>query len=226
MTNPEPAGTPYAKLHCHTSYSFKDGASSAAELLLRARDLGLAALAVTDHDNLCGAMEFAQAAKTAGIKPIIGVELALASGHHVTLLAENAAGYRNICRLTTRAHMDPPERNQPALDPTLLASHAEGVICLSGCRNGEIASLADRGDLGAAREIARRYAGWFGEGNFFLELQQNLVRGDTARNRLLSRIGSELGIPTVATNNVHYHIPERSRLNDALVAIRHNKSLD
>ena len=226
MTNAEPAGTPYAELHCHTSYSFKDGASSAAELLLRARDLGLAALAVTDHDNLCGAMEFAQAAKTAGIKPIIGVELTLTSGHHVTLLAENAAGYRNICRLTTRAHMDPPERNQPALDPTLLASHAEGVVCLSGCRNGEIASLVDRGHLDDAAETARRYARWFGNGNFFLELQQNLVRGDTARNRLLARIGRELGIPTVATNNVHYHIPERSRLNDALVAIRHNKSLE
>jgi len=231
MLSPERAAEPvptgaYAELHCHTNYSFKDGASSPAELVLRARDLGLTALAITDHDNLCGAMEFAHAAKDADIKPIIGVELTLTGGHHITLLAEDARGYRNICRLTTHAHMDPPERNQPALDPALLADHAEGVICLSGCRSSEIATLAERGDIGGATEAARRYVSWFGKHGFFLELQQSLVHGDTARNRLIARIGRELGISTVATNNVHYHVPARSHLNDALVAIRHNMSLE
>jgi len=217
---------PYVELHCHSNYSFKEGASYTAELLVQAKKLGMEALAITDHDNLCGAMEFAQAARSVGIKAIIGVELTLASGHHLTLLAENAEGYRNICRLTTRAHLDPAERNEPALDPALLASHAPGVICLSGCRKGEISSLVLKGDLEGARRVASRYREWFGPDHFFLELQQNLVLGDTLRNRLMAGLGGELGIGVVATNNVHYHIQERSRLNDALVAARHNRSLE
>ncbi|MDA1258099.1 MAG: DNA polymerase III subunit alpha, partial [Chloroflexi bacterium] len=229
---------PYAELHCHSNYSFKEGASHTSELLIEAQALGMSALAITDHDNLCGVMEFAQAAKGVGIKPIIGVEVSLASGHHLTLLAENAEGYRNISLLTTRAHMDPPERPgtrngsgvvQPALDPALLAQHASGVICLSGCRHGQISELVLAGgpeSLREARRLAAVYRDWFGADNFFLELQQNLVSGDTERNRLMAGIGADLGIPIVATNNAHYHARERSHLNDVLMAIQHNKSLE
>ena len=223
--------TAYAELHCHSNYSFKEGASHTSELLIEAQALGMSALAITDHDNLCGVMEFAQAAKGVGIKPIIGVEITLVSGHHLTLLAENAEGYKNICELTTRAHMDPPERPGPngvlpALDPSLLKDHASGVICLSGCRHGEISELVLVGRLGEARRLAAQYRDWFGADNFFLELQQNLVLDDTERNRLMAGIGSDLGIPIVATNNAHYHLRERSHLNDVLVAIQHNKSLE
>ncbi|MEE8362953.1 MAG: DNA polymerase III subunit alpha, partial [Dehalococcoidia bacterium] len=219
-------GAAYAELHCHSNYSFKEGASYTSELLVRAKELGLAALAITDHDGMSGAMEFAQAAKSVGIKAIIGVEITLISGHHLTLLAENAAGYGNICRLVTRAHMDPEERNQPALDPALLPEHSAGVICLSGCRRGEISDLVLRGELNEARRVAAQYRDWFGADNFFLELQQNLVQGDAERNRLMAGIGLDLGISIVATNNVHYHARERSHLNDVLVAIQHNRSLE
>ncbi|MBI4220772.1 MAG: PHP domain-containing protein, partial [Chloroflexi bacterium] len=219
-------GMPYAELHCHSNYSFKEGASYTAELLVQARKLGLETVALTDHDNLCGAMEFAQAAKSVDFKAIIGVELTLSNGHHLTLLAENLEGYKNICRLTTRAHIDPAERNEPALDPALLPGHSRGVICLSGCRKGEISTLVLKGDLEGARKVIRQYQEWFGRENFFLELQQNLVDGDALRNRLMAGLGRELEAEVVATNNVHYHVQGRSRLNDALVAIQHNRSLE
>ncbi len=228
-----PSEIPYAELHCHTNYSFKEGASEAWDLLVRAKKLGIETIAVTDHDNLCGAMEFSQMASEIGIKAIIGVEVTLNSpsfsglgGHHVTLLAETATGYSNICKLVTHAHMDPEERNQPALDPEYFADHSEGVICLSGCRRGQISELLLHNDYGTTKEVARQYIEWFGKQNFFLELQQNLVRGDTYRNQQMVQLAAELGIGVVATNNIHYHDQERSRLNDALVAIQHNRSLE
>ncbi len=233
----EPPETPYAELHCHTNYSFKEGASEAWDLLVRAKKLGIHALAITDHDNLCGAMEFSQMAKEIGIKAVIGVEVTLSSqssgdsgsglgGHHLTLLAETATGYSNICKLITHAHMDPEERNQPALDPAYFATFSEGVICLSGCRRGQISELLLLGEQCEAKKVAEQYIQWFGKQSFFLELQQNLVRGDTERNRQLVRLADELGIGTVATNNVHYNSRDRHRLNDALVSIQHNKSLE
>jgi len=232
--------TRYAELHNHTNYSFQEGASEAWDLLQTAKDLGIEALAITDHDNMSGAMEFAQAAKELGIKPIIGIELTLARGiddpvdaeyepserPHITLLAENATGYKNISLLTTHAHVDAEERNDPHLDPRLLAEHSEGVICLSGCRRGEISTHLVSDDGVRARNVAARYIEVFGRSNFFLELQQNLVMGDIARNRAMAALGRELGVGIVATNNVHYHVRERHRLNDALVAIKHNKSLE
>lgn len=233
----EPPGTPYAELHCHTNYSFKEGSSEAWDLLVRARKLGIHAIAITDHNNLCGAMEFSQMAREIGIKAIIGVEITLSSqslessgnspdGHHLTLLAATATGYSNICKLVTHAHMDPEERNQPMLDPAYFATFSEGVICLSGCRRGQVSELLLSGEPGEAKKVAEQYIQWFGRDNFFLEMQQNLVRGDTQRNRLMANLASELGIGVVATNNVHYHSRDRAHLNDALVAIQHNKSLE
>lgn len=229
----QPPETPYAELHSHTNYSFKEGASEAWDLLVRAKKLGIHALAITDHDNLCGAMEFSQMASEISIQAIIGVEITVNStsisglgGHHVTLLAETAEGYSNICKLVSKAHMDSEERNQPALNPEYFSLHSEGVICLSGCRRGQISELLLHDDYSTAKEAARQYVEWFGKDNFFLELQQNLVRGDTHRNQQMNRLGRELGIGTVATNNIHYHDQSRSRLNDALVAIQHNRSLE
>lgn len=227
-------------MHSHSNYSFQEGASEAWDLLLTAKQLGLHALAITDHDNVSGVMEFAQAAKELGIKPVIGIELTLARGlnestdtqhepadrPHITLLAETATGYRNISLLTTRAHVDAEERNDPQLDPSLLAEHAEGIICLSGCRQGEVSKLVVSGDIDSARNAASKYVEIFGKKNFFLELQQNLVMGDVQRNRYMAELASDLGVGVVATNNVHYHERGRHRLHDALVAIKHNKSLE
>jgi error-prone DNA polymerase len=236
----ENATSGYAELHAHSNYSFQEGASEAWDLLLTAKQLGIHALAITDHDNVSGVMEFAQAAKELGIKPVIGIELTLAHGldeapgtehepanrPHITLLAETAAGYRNISLLTTRAHIDAEERNDPHLDPALLADHAEGVICLSGCRRGEISKLVTAGDIDSAQLAAKKYVTTFGKNHFFLELQQNLVMGDVQRNHSMAAIAKELQIGIVATNNAHYHVRGRHRLNDALIAIKHNKSLE
>ncbi len=217
--------TSYVELHCHSNYSFLEGASFLHELLLRAKELGYPALAITDHDNLCGAMEFAQQARSMDIHPIIGAEVTLKGGAHLTLLSETAKGYSNLCRLISYAHVT-AERREPQLDPRFIADHAEGLIALSGCSKGEIPRLLTESRYAEARATAREYLEWFGGGNFYLEMQQNLVYGDTPRNRLLIELGNDLGIDVVATNNVHYHLPERHRLQDALVAIRHNKSLE
>jgi error-prone DNA polymerase len=215
----------YAELHCHSYYSFHDGASSPEELLLRARDLGYSALALTDHNNLCGAMRFAHLARSLGIKGIIGAEVTLKGGYHLTLLAEDRQGYGNLCRLITEAHLS-GERNSPELDPALLPEHASGLIALSGCPRGELARTLAKSGYQPACDVARRYLDWFGPGQYFLELQQNLVSGDTQRNRMLLQLGKELGMSAVVTSNVHYHLRERHQLQDCLVAIRHCKSLE
>src|SRR3990172_7682483 len=151
----------YAELHCHSAYSFQEGASLPHELLLRARELGYRALALTDHDNLVGAMEFAHGAKVAEIQAVIGAEVTLHGGHHLTLLAANEQGYHNLCRLLSYAHVQSPRRF-PALDPALLPEHAPGLVALSGCRQGEVSSLVAAGHTLEAERVARRYREWFG----------------------------------------------------------------
>ena len=219
-------GTPqYAELHCHSNYSFQEGASSIHQLLARARELDYPALALTDHDNICGAMEFAQAARSLGIQPIIGAEITLTGGHHLTLLAETRQGYGNLCKLLSSARMT-TDRREPELAQRFLHDHAKGLILLSGCSKGEIPSLAQEGRLNEAEEVAERYMEWFGKENVYLELQQNLVHGDTARNRRLAQMAQSRGIGVVATNDVHYHVRERHQLQDCLVSIKHRKSLE
>ncbi|HEX5164312.1 MAG TPA: PHP domain-containing protein, partial [Thermomicrobiales bacterium] len=215
----------YAELHLHTAFSFHDGASMPAELVGRAVELGYEALAITDHNGLHGAMEFAQAAKTAGIQAIIGAELTLLDGSHLTLLAETAAGYANLSQVITRAHLD-SERLDPRLALETLREHTRGLILLTGCRNGELALLVDAGRMDAARSVLDRYRDWFGPENVFVELQQNMVYGDTRRLATLARLAEEAGLGIVATGNVHYHVRERHRLQDVLVAIRHRLTLD
>jgi error-prone DNA polymerase len=215
----------YAELHCHSYYSFHDGASSLEELLVRARDLGYRALAVTDHDNLCGAMCFAQLAKSLEMPGIIGAEITLEGGFHLTLLVKDGEGYKNLCRLITAAQ-NSGQRNDPALSPTLLAGHAAGLIALSGCPQGELSQLAAKSNLTGAKDLIRRYLDWFGSDNYYIELQQNLAHGDTARNLALLKLARETGAKVVATGNVHYHVRERHRLQDCLVAVKNCKSLE
>src|SRR2546425_12810673 len=189
---------PYSvELHLHTCFSFLDGASLPEELALRAADLGYRALAITDHDGLHGAMEFAQACAAAGVQPIVGVELTLAHGLvdersgpvHLTLLAEREQGYANLCRLITLAHKRtrswepsathlPAEDPRPAaLDPADLAQHTSGLIVLSGCRSGELSRLLDQERFAEAEHAARRLKDMFGADSTFVELQHNLVQG-------------------------------------------------
>jgi len=215
----------YIELHCHSHWSLLDGASSIEELVLRARELGYEALAITDHDGLHGAMELAQTANAFGILPIIGAEVTLEGGFHLTLLAETQEGYANLCRLLSHAHLNSP-RGQPALDPAVLAQHACGLIALSGCKKGEVLSLVAVGRYREAEAAARRYIRIFGRNNFFIELQQNLVYGDTPRIRALVKLAKRLKLGYVATNNVHYHVRERHRLQDVLVAIKNHTTLD
>jgi error-prone DNA polymerase len=215
----------YAELHCHSYYSFHDGASSLEELIARSKELGYAALAVTDHDNLCGAMRFAHLSKSLDFHGIIGAEITLRGGYHLTLLAENKKGYRNLCRLITAAH-EAPVRLQPELPTELIGEHAEGLIALSGCPKGELSELVETGKLDEARTLIRQYLDWFGADNYFIELQHNLAYGDRARNKILIELALECGARVVASGNVHYHVRDRHRLQDCLVAIKACQSLE
>jgi error-prone DNA polymerase len=217
--------TDYVELHTHSNFSFLEGASHIEELVLRARELGYEALALTDHDGLHGAMEFGQCARAWGLRPITGAEVTLASGHHLTLLCETQRGYANLCRLLTRAHLN-HERGKPCVEPEVLAQHTDGLIALSGCRRGELPSLVAQGRHREAEEEARRYAEMFGQQGFFIELQNNLVHGDARRNRALADLAEHIGVDVVATGNVHYHVRERHRLQDVLVAIKNRTTLD
>ncbi|GAG18263.1 unnamed protein product, partial [marine sediment metagenome] len=202
------AESEYVELHCHSHWSLLDGASSVEELVLRARELGYEALALTDHDGLHGAMEFAQTAWAFGVWPIIGAEVTLEGGFHLTLLADTQEGYANLCRLLSHAHLNSP-RGQPALDAAVVAQHARGLIALSGCKKGEVPSLVAAGRYKDAEAAARRYIRIFGRDSFFIELQQNLVYGDTPRIQALVKLAKRLKLGYVATNNVHYHVRER-----------------
>jgi len=225
---------PYIELHCHSGFSFLDGASHPEELVMRAVELGYPALALTDHNGLYGSMEFAQTAKLANLQPITGAEVTLRdcfpgveepeSGHHVTLLAETQTGYANLCRLLTEAHMN-SERGDPRLRLESLLLRPEGLILLTGCAKSPVAAaLSSSAADGEA--LTHRLVRAFGPGNVFVELQQNGVRGDSARNKGLGRLAGRLGLGVVATGNVHYHRPERHRLQDVLVSIRNRATLD
>ena len=213
----------YVELHAKSFYSFGVGASHVHELLAQAREYGYPALALTDT-NLCGALEFARLANSLGIRPITGGELTLIDGTRLTLLARTRDGYSNISRLFTTANAT--DRRVPRLDPALLSHHSEGVILLMGGRDGRLSKLAVDGRLGEAGELLKQHLDWYGPGSVYVELQRNLLQGDTDRNRKLVRIAHEVGVPVVATNDVHYHRPERSRLQDALVAAKLNTTID
>lgn len=215
----------FVELHCHSAYSFADGASLPEELAAEAERLGYRALALTDHNGLYGAMEFAQQMRGRELQPITGAEVTLQDGSHLTLLAETPTGYAHLCRLLTTAHME-NERGKPVLDRRALKDRAEGLILLSGCRESEVGRALERRDPTAARRALSDYREWFGRENCFVELQHNRVHGDTPRGRALVRLARELELGVVATNNVHYHVRERHRLQDALVSVKHRTSLD
>ncbi len=211
----------YVELHCHSAYSFLDGASQPDELVAAAVDRGHDALALTDHDSLSGSMEFAQAAAALGLRAIHGAEVTLADGRHLTLLVRDATGWRSLCRLLTCAHAhtrDGPQRDraEPAVSLDDVEAHHEGLVCLSGCARSGVRD----------EPTMRRLLGIFGRDAFRVELQRPLQRHDRALNRGLAGLAGRLGVPAVATGNVHAHTPERAHLQDAFVAIREHTTLD
>src|SRR5262245_23751721 len=200
----------YVELHCHSAYSFLDGASQPEALAVRAAELGYEALALTDHDGLYGSLEFAHAAKFFGVRPITGAEVTLDGGAHITLLVESRQGYGNLCRLLTEAHagtrvfaagarLAPP--SQPSVPLERVAELSEGLVCLSGCARQGLGVVDPNG--------AARLAAAF-EDRFFVELQRPYERGDARRNLLLQDLAEHLGVDTIATGDVHAHHPRRT----------------
>ena len=213
----------YVELHAKSFYSFGLGASHTHELLAQAKEHAYASLALTDT-NLCGALEFARVANSLGIQPITGGELTLTDDSRLVLLAKTRQGYANISRLFTLANA--VDRREPRLDPIHLPGHADGVIMLTGGRDGQLAKLALDSRRQEAMRLLKSYTEWFGPGSVYVELQQNFLKGDTGRNRALAEIARETGVPVVAANDVHYHSSERYRLQHALVAAKRNTTID
>jgi error-prone DNA polymerase len=215
------AQAPYAELHCHSAYSFLDGASLPAELARRAEELGYTALALTDHNSVSGSMELARAVYDSAVRAIHGAEIDLADGRHLTLLVRDARGWRNLCRLLTHAHAHTREargreRSEPSVDLETVLGHSEGLVCLTGC--------AARGvrDEPTVRGLLEA----FGPRGLRVELQRPYARHDRARNRALESLARRLGVKCVATGNVHAHARSRAELQDAFTALRHHTTLD
>src|SRR5947199_9586130 len=216
----------YIELHCHSAFSFLDGASLPEQLALTASQLASSAVALTDHNGLYGSLAFAHEAKQLGIQAITGAELTLLDGSHVTLLAETPEGYANLCRLITETHLGRADRRDPRLDFASLEARHEGLIILSGCRTGLLPQRLQQAGVTAARRFAERCRAVFGAERFFVELQRNYVRGDLALTRALKALADDAHLGVVASGNVHYHARARHRLHDVLVAIRHRTTLD
>ena len=226
----------YCELHCHSYYSLLDGASSPEALVERAVDLGMSALALTDHDGLYGVVPFWRAARARGVHPVIGAEVTLEDKTHLTLLAEDQHGYANLCRLISQAHLyTPPDKSvdtrwlgktDPRVTWEVLHTHRRGLIALSGCRQGPIARPVLAGEAEAAQRAAERLRDLFGPDHLFVELQRHLLLDEALLIRALVAMARRLDLPLVATNNVHYATPEARRLQDVLVCIRHLCTLE
>jgi DNA polymerase-3 subunit alpha len=235
----------FVHLHVHSEYSLLDGAAridapssdpAAPTIFSMARHHGMPAVAVTDHGSMFGALRFFEAGRAAGVKPIIGVEAYVAPGsrfdrtpgedeqkyHHLTLLAENETGYRNLLRLVTAAHLE-GFYHRPRMDKQLMAEHAEGVICLSGCLSSEVSVALLQGQDQKAREIAGRYRDIFGPDRYFIELQDHGLADQHAILRRQIELGRQLGIPVVATNDLHYTLREDAKPHDVLLCIQQKK---
>jgi len=217
--------TNYVELHCHSYYSLLDGASSIPSLVTQAYQLGMTTLALTDHDNVYGAVSFQTQAQTLGIKPIFGGEITLDTGHHLTLLVQNQQGWESLCYLITQAQHS-ADKGEAFLPHDCLIDHTAGLIGLSGCRQGEIPSLVVSQQYDKLPETVGWYRDVFGQDNFFIELQNHHRPDDRELVETLVRVAHQHDLPYVATNNVHYAQQSQHRLQDILVCIQHNTTLD
>ncbi len=226
----------FTHLHVHTEYSLLDGSSKISELLPRAKELGRDSLAITDHGVMDGFIDFYKKAKEVGIKPILGCEIYVAPGsrfdreqsrgedryYHLVLLAENDQGYKNLMKIVTRGFTE-GYYYRPRVDYEVLEQYHEGIIALSACLAGEIPNKILKEDYEGARAAARRMNELFGQGNFFLELQDHGLRDQTQVNSVIMRMSKELDIPLVVTNDVHYIKEEDAVPHDILLCIQTGK---
>jgi len=228
----------FVHLHTHSDYSLLDGAAGIDDLVEAARRFGMSALALTDHGNLFGAIEFYRKALEAGIKPIIGYEAYVAPDHrksreaksisdasfHLILLAKNEKGYKNLLKLATTAYLE-GHYYRPRIDKEVLAEHSKGLVGLSGCLKSEVSHLLLAGARKEALAVAGFYKEIFEDGCYFLEIQNTGLRNQEVVLRGTREIAEELGLPLVATNDVHYISPEDAKAQDALLCINTGKIL-
>ncbi|HJY19865.1 MAG TPA: DNA polymerase III subunit alpha [Chthoniobacterales bacterium] len=219
----------FVHLHLHTEYSLLDGAVRMRELMNEAVKMKMPAVAITDHGNLFGAIDFYQCAKAAGIKPIIGCEAYITSGshkekpsrettYHLTLLAQNESGYRNLVKLISAAHLD-GFYYRPRIDKALLAAHADGLIGLSGCLASEINSALQSDNVEKAKNLTAEYRDIFGPKNFFIELHDHGIADQKKCNVHLPKFAREFGLGLVAANDVHFLRRSDHKAHDVLLCI-------
>ncbi|MDI6821622.1 MAG: DNA polymerase III subunit alpha [Actinomycetota bacterium] len=228
----------FVHLHTHSEFSLLDGAARIEDLVLRAKELGMPALALTDHGVMYGVIDFYEAANKHGIKPIIGCEVYVAprtrfekspkkadSPYHLVLLAEDNEGYRNLMHLVTHGFFE-GFYYKPRVDKELLEKYHRGLIALSGCLTGEVVKLIEAGKIEQAKQAASNLRDIYGDGNFFLEIQDQGLEEQSSVNEHLIRISSETGIPLVATNDVHYTNQLDSTAHDVLLCIQTGSTLE
>lgn len=229
---------PFVHLHNHTEFSLLDGASRVGRLVSRAKELGMPAVAITDHGTMSGVVDFYKHAVKQGIKPVIGCEVYVAprsrlekttvegeAYYHLVLLAENAAGYRNLMELVSRAHTE-GFYYKPRVDKDLLREYHDGLIALSACLAGELPSLLLRGDSAGAEALAREYAAIFGPENFFIELQDHGLPEQKTVTPMLAALAAKIGVGLVATNDIHYIDRQDAESHDVLLCIQTGKTVD
>ncbi len=232
---------PFVHLHCHSHYSLLDGASKIPDLVRRVKALGMPAVALTDHGNLYGAVEFLREAKAAGILPIVGLEAYVAPGRrtertaggvsgqehafHLTLLARDATGFRNLMRLSSLSFLE-GFYYKPRIDKEILQRHAAGLICLSGCASAEFSDYILHGKLAEAERLCAWYQSVFGAENFFVEIQDNGVPIQKDCTAGAVEIARRMGLPLVATSDAHYLTRDDAAAHDVLLCINTGKTLD
>ena len=228
----------FTHLHVHTEYSLLDGSCKIKELTARAKELGMDSMAITDHGVMYGVIDFYRTAREAGIKPIIGCEVYVTSGsrfdrelaggedryYHLVLLAENNQGYQNLMKIVSKGFVD-GFYYKPRVDYEILKEYHEGVIALSACLAGEVQRYIGRGQYEKGKEAALHYQEIFGEGNFFLELQDHGIPMQKTVNQGLVRMSAETGIELVATNDIHYTYAEDATPHDILLCIQTGKKV-
>ena len=228
----------FVHLHVHSEYSLLDGACRIPKLIEQVKAMGQTAVALTDHGVMYGAYPFYEAARNAGIRPILGCEVYVAKrtrhdrehlldrkSYHLILLCENQKGYQNLVKLISLASLD-GFYQKPRVDWELLSRYHEGLICLSGCLAGEVAQKLAGDDYTSAKETALRYRTLFGAENYFLEIQNHQIRDELRNLPQLIRLSRETGIPLAATNDAHYIRREDAAMQEVLLCIQTGKSLD
>jgi DNA polymerase-3 subunit alpha len=227
----------FVHLHLHSQYSLLDGANRIADLASAAKSAGMPALALTDHGNMFGAIDFHRQVSRAGVKPILGIEAYVALGdrkergprgsgnNHLVLLARNETGFRNLIKLTSQSYLD-GFYYRPRMDKELLRRHSEGVICLSACLQGEINQKVLAGQAEQAEASAREFRTIFGDDGFYLELQDHTIPEQRQANEVLRDIARRTGIPLVATNDCHYLHRDDANAHDILLCIGTQKTLN